>query len=350
MDKNYLSAPLSILWDITYECNLRCKHCLVSAGERLKDELTFGEVKDIIDQLINMKVFNICFLGGEPLMRKDFLDILRYASRWSIGITFSTNGSLIDDFVIKELEDLKIFQVQVSLDGLENTHNRIRGNNSSFQDAVQAIEKLVKSGIQVGVSTTVTKLNLKELNSLIELSMDLGANYFKAIPFIPVGRGINNESLILQPQDIEKYVSILFETKKEENKKIHIYAEETYSWLLDDPPKPSIISSLNQNISCVAGNSQLVITPNGLVHPCPFLHTFIAGDLRKEKLSVIWNESKILKLFRDMKKNRLKGKCKDCPYIPIHCSGGCRAAAFNASGDFYAEDPLCWYKANNRSF
>ncbi|GAH15601.1 unnamed protein product, partial [marine sediment metagenome] len=65
-NKNYLSAPLTILWDITYACNLRCKHCLVTADERLQDELTLKEVKDIIDQLVNMKVFNICFLGGEP--------------------------------------------------------------------------------------------------------------------------------------------------------------------------------------------------------------------------------------------------------------------------------------------
>ena len=108
-NKNHLSAPLTVLWDITYACNLKCKHCLTSAGDRLKDELSLEEVKEIIDQIVDMKVFNICFLGGEPLMRNDFLEILEYATKSNIGITFSTNGSLINNEVIRKLERLKVF-------------------------------------------------------------------------------------------------------------------------------------------------------------------------------------------------------------------------------------------------
>ncbi len=343
-DYKCLSAPLTVLWDITYACNLKCKHCLAAARNKLKNELNLEEVKKIIDELSEMKVFNVCFLGGEPLMRKDFIEILEYASNSNMGISFSTNGSLINDRIIQELEKINIFKVQVSLDGLEETHNKIRGNNSSFQAVVQAIKKFTKSGIWVEVSTTVNKLNRYELDDLIQLSVTLGAKSFKAIPFMPVGRGINAKHLILAPEDMKEYVTKIHDSKKKYDKKIFIHTEETYSWLLDKPPEPSIFDSYAKNLNCVAGTTQLVISSDGLVFPCPFLHNFIAGDLRKEKLNKIWKTSKVFTKFRELKREHLKGKCRECSYIPLRCKGGCRAAAFAHTGDFYAEDPQCWYK------
>ncbi len=344
VSQNYLSAPLTVLWDITNACNLKCQHCLATARNKLNDELTLEDVKKVIDQLSDLKVFNVCFLGGEPLMREDFLEILEYASNSRIGISFSTNGSFINDKIIKKLEKIDIFKVQVSLDGLEETHNKIRGVNFSFQTVVQAIKKFTESGIRVEVSTTVNALNLNELDDLIQLSLSLGAKSFKAIPFMPVGRGSNAKYLKLTPEDMKVYVTTIYNLKKKYDKKIFVHTEETYSWLLDKPPEPTIFDSYAKNLNCAAGTTQLVISSNGLVFPCPFLHNFIAGDLRKEKLSKIWGESEILTKFREVKRENLKGKCRECSYIPLRCKGGCRAAAFAHTGDFYAEDPLCWYK------
>lgn len=342
--KNVLVAPLNVLWDITYSCNLKCQHCLVSANEKSNYELGLEEVKRIIDQLEEMKVFNLCFLGGEPLMREDFFEILEYASLTKIGITFSTNGTLIDDRVINKLANLRLFDVQVSLDGLEETHNKIRGVNSSFQMAIQAIKKLIKSGIRVGVSSTINKLNLHELRSLIQYSISLGATSYKAIPFMPVGRGKKARSLTLSHEEMKEYVASLSKSKKEFRDQIHIYAEETYTWLLEDPPEHLPIANHIKNFSCVAGTSQVVISPTGLVFPCPFLHDFVAGDLRRETMDQIWNNSKVLTSFRQINREVLKGKCKKCPYLPLYCRGGCRAAAYAVTGDIYAEDPFCWYK------
>lgn len=344
LNHRYISAPLTVLWDITYACNLKCEHCLAAARDKLPNELSLGEVKSVIDQLSEMKVFNICFLGGEPLMREDFLEILEYAASSKIGISFSTNGTLINDHIIKALEKIDIFKAQVSLDGLEETHNKIRGVNFSFQAVIQAIKKLTKSGIRVEVSTTVNKLNLQELDDLIKLSISLGANSFKAIPFMPVGRGSNAKYLSLSPEEMKEYVTNIHNFKKKYDKQIFIHTEETYSWLLDKPPEPSIYDSYAKNLNCAAGTSQVVISSNGLVFPCPFLHNFIAGDLRKESFKQIWIESEILLKFREIKREDLKGKCRECSYIPLRCKGGCRAAAFAHTGDFYAEDPLCWYK------
>ena len=339
-----LSAPLSILWDITYACNLECKHCLVSAGNQLDEEMDLEEIKHIFNQIVEMKVFDVCFLGGEPLMRKDFFQILEYASESNISVTFSTNGMLVDNRVIRRLEDLKVFRVQVSLDGLEETHNALRGVASSYQTAVRAIERLVESGIRVIVSTTVNKTNLYELDELLQLAISLGAASFKVIPFMPTGRGKEVSHLALSQEDAKEYVAAMVERKRKYQDQIHIFIEETYSWLLERPPEPSEVSDFLKGNPCPAGTSQLVISPTGLVYPCPFLHDFPAGNLRQESLSKIWKESKTLKLFREINRDDLKGKCRECPYNPLYCKGGCRAAAYAHTGDLYAEDPMCWFK------
>jgi len=347
LSKDHLSAPASILWDITYACNLKCKHCLSSAGKPLEDELALDDVKLILDDLAKLKVFNICFLGGEPLMRNDFIEILRYASQYNFGISFSTNGVLVKEPIIEELKDLKVFQVQVSLDGLEETHNKIRGHSNSFQLAIEAIKRLIDSGIQVGISTTVNKWNLAELEDLIQLSLSVGASYFKPIPIMPVGRGKDVNRLMLSPSETKDYVKFLLSQKSQYEDKLHIFAEETYSWLFQDPPEPHSFSTKMTHSTCAAGTSQLVFSPNGLVFPCPFLHDFVAGDLRVESVQQIWENSNILGQFREVATTDLKGKCGRCPYIPFRCRGGCRAAAYCLTGDFYAEDPMCWYEPSS---
>ncbi|MFW9893857.1 MAG: radical SAM protein [Candidatus Thorarchaeota archaeon] len=344
LSRSHLSAPASILWDITYACNLSCKQCLSSAGRPLDDELILDEIKEILDDLAKLKVFNICFLGGEPLMREDFIEILRYASQYNFGLSFSTNGVLIDDQMLEDLEDLKVFQVQVSLDGLEETHNQIRGLPNSFQLAVEAIKRLIGSGIQVGISTTVNKQNLTELEDLIQLSLSLGASYFKPIPIMPVGRGKDVNQLMLSPSETEQYVKFLLSKKNQYENELHIFAEETYSWLFHEPPEPHSFSTKLTHSTCAAGTSQLVFSSNGKVYPCPFLHDFVAGDLKSESIQQIWENSRVLRQFREVTTTDLKGKCKQCPYIPFRCRGGCRAAAYALTGDFYAEDPMCWYK------
>jgi len=344
-DKDILSAPLLVLWDITYRCNLKCKHCLVSSNEQNYDELSLIEVKKIIDQLAEMKVFNIYFLGGEPLVRKDFLEILEYATHKKIGVSFSTNGVLVDDQLIAKLAEIKIFGVQVSLDGLKETHNKIRGLKSVYQNAKQAIKKLIESGINVSVSMTVSKINLHEIKPLIKEMISLGVAAFKAIPFLPVGRGKESIALMLSHVEMKEYAKSLVKYKEEFKDKIQISAEQTYNWLVDGTI-PESFSTKDQavNFSCSAGSQSIVISPTGLVFPCHFLHGFIAGDLRKETLREIWFNSEELGKFRNINRNRLKGKCKDCNFIPKYCRGGCRAAAYILTGDFYAEDPLCWFE------
>ena len=344
--ENNYSAPLSVIWDITYRCNLKCKHCYVDAGNSLQNELSLEEIKIIIDQLVKMKIFSITFSGGEPLLRKDFFDILRYASRFDIGIKFSTNGVLISDQIIKKLDSINVFAVQISIDGIEKTHDTFRGSPGAFKKAVETLKKFVDAGYWTIVSTTMTKYNLNEIKSLLELAISLEAKTFKLSSFIPTGRGRKNiEDLLLSQSETKNLANEMIELKKRYGDTIQMEIEGTFPWLFEKPPINSrMMQDSTIKLGCSAGRSQIVISPDGKVFSCPFLHDFIAGDLRKEELKNIWEKSEVFSMFRNIKKEDLKGKCNTCEYIPFYCQGGCRAAAYVQSKDFYAEDPLCWNK------
>jgi radical SAM protein with 4Fe4S-binding SPASM domain len=319
---------------------------LVEAGESSLDELSLEEIRNVIDQLAKMKVFNITFSGGEPLMRRDFFEILRYASRSNIGIKFSTNGFLINKQIMKKLDSINVFAVQISIDGIEKTHDDFRGRRGSFTKAVEALRRFSSEGYWTIVSVMMTKYNVNELQSILELAISLGATTFKLSSFIPIGRGKKNiDELLLSPLETKVIAKEMTELKKKFENKIQFEIDGTFPWLLENFPTSSgIINGSNLRVGCSAGRSQIVISPDGKVYPCPFLRDFVAGDLRRKRLEEIWRDSKIFNIFRNITKEKLGGKCGSCAYVPAYCQGGCRAAAYAHSKDIYGEDPLCWYK------
>jgi mycofactocin radical SAM maturase len=352
LDGRQLSAPLFVIWEITSACNLRCKHCLSDSGKPLSNELSTEEVKELIDSLAMMKVFYINFSGGEPLVRPDIFEILEYASKKSIGIDLLTNGALITKEVISRFENTNIFHVQISLDGIGKTHDAFRGINGSYERAIKAIKLLRDANYGVSISSAVTKQNLDEIPKIIDLAVDLGANLYKTTLFMPAGRGKKNvDDLVLTPHDAKRLAFMMIEKKKEVGDRITISNEEIYPWLTE--PSGNSTAGMSpapdsSKVGCTAANSSLYITPDGKIAPCPFLREFTAGNIRKEELKGIWNDSSTFGIFRNIKQGDLKGKCGRCDHLGIRCYGGCRAAAYAHNGDLYAEDPLCWREVEKR--
>ncbi len=340
------SAPLFVIWEITSACNLRCEHCLSDAGKPTSNELTTSEAKGVIDALSNMKVFNINFSGGEPLMRADIFEILKYASEKRIGIDLLTNGGLISEKVLDNLEDTNIFNVQVSVDGIGETHDRFRGLNGSYSNAVMAIELLLKRKYNVGINSVVTKENLREIPKIIDKAVELGVSGYKTTLFMPTGRGKSNiEKLLLSVEDVKDFTLMIIEKKKEVGEKINISTETEFPWLIKTNCKGNCSGLENQRASkvgCTAGSTSLYITSDGKIAPCPFLRQIIAGDARNGSFENIWTSSTTFSVFRNIKRTDLKGKCSNCEYLGVSCFGGCRAAALAHTGDLYAEDPTCW--------
>ncbi|MEM2272507.1 MAG: radical SAM protein, partial [Archaeoglobaceae archaeon] len=204
-------APFQVVWDITYACNLRCKHCYATAGKPLDDELTTEEALETIDNLDRLGVTIIAFAGGEPLVRKDIFELTRYAHEKGIYVALATNGTMISDEMARKMKENGVSYLQISLDGLRGTHDSFRGIRGAFDRTVEGIKNAVKHGFFVNVSMTVTKLNYEEVPAVVELCEKLGVNWFMHYNFIPTGRGREIAELDISPEQRERLLRMLYE-------------------------------------------------------------------------------------------------------------------------------------------
>ncbi|MBU7024023.1 MAG: radical SAM protein, partial [Theionarchaea archaeon] len=149
MTNTYLSAPNGVIWDVTNRCNLNCRHCYVEAEPAKVEEPTTQQAMAIIDQLAKAKVFRVSFSGGEPLLRNDIFDLIRYAAQF-FPVELATNGMLVHEDTAKALKSSGIAMVQLSLDGLEAAHDYLRRKKGAFQKVLETTGLLRDVGIPFG--------------------------------------------------------------------------------------------------------------------------------------------------------------------------------------------------------
>jgi radical SAM protein with 4Fe4S-binding SPASM domain len=334
------SAPKTVIWDITYACNLNCPHCLTDSGHKQARELDTEEAFRLIEILAASKVLYLSLTGGEPFLRPDILEILARIAETGMRVDIASNGFHVSQKIIRALRDLPVFQIQVSIDGIGVEHDLFRGKRGTFENACRTLRRFKEEGLSTSISTTATAQNIDKLDEIIDLAIELGCDAFKAIPFIPAGRGKHNEKrLKLDRSGSSKLSKTLIEKSKELAGKINISTESTFLFLLD---RPTISNSADGAMICSAGYDELSIGANGVVYPCPFLHDFPLGNLFDDSLASIWHESAALNELRGLKKMAMAGPCQTCEYAPEHCRGGCRAAAYFNCGNLRGSDPLCF--------
>ncbi|HLF40414.1 MAG TPA: mycofactocin radical SAM maturase, partial [Acidimicrobiia bacterium] len=184
-----LDAPICLTWELTYACNLACRHCLSSSGRRDPRELTTGEAKAVVDELERMQVFYVNIGGGEPTIRPDFWELVDYATAQSIGVKFSTNGVRITPEVAARLASSDYVDVQISLDGATAEINDAVRGEGSFATAVRAMENLAAAGFTgFKLSVVCTRQNLGQLDAFARLAGRYGAQ-LRLTRLRPSGRG-----------------------------------------------------------------------------------------------------------------------------------------------------------------
>jgi radical SAM protein with 4Fe4S-binding SPASM domain len=339
-DGPILSAPKSVIWDVTYACNLRCPHCLTDSGKKKSRELTTKEAYFLIDTLSNAKIFSLSLSGGEPLLRPDIEDLLTYLADTNIRVGIATNGVKIAERTLRCLGELPIYQVQVSIDGIDENHDRFRGLKGAFDSACTTIQRLCEIEIGVSISTTVTSENIHELDRIIDFAVKIGCSGFKAIPFLPAGRGRSYaKNLQLDQRGHLMLCKILTEKNRELNGVMNVSTETCHSFLFN-PPQKQIQS--NGPMGCSAGYDTLSIGADGTAYPCPFLHDFPIGNLLQHPFPFIWRHEPVLQTLRMMEKKHMGEPCGTCNYAPFSCRGGCRAAAYFEYDNLIAADPTCF--------
>jgi len=328
-------APQSIFWEVTSECNLRCLHCVVAAGDRLERELTTEQGFALIQEWAAMGVSDITFSGGEPLMRKDLFQLARMAVEQNIGVQLATNGTLLAPDIVGQLKDLNITP-QVSLDGSNREiYAKFRGGKKSFDEAVRGIKLLVDADIDVTIGTVLSKHNIDDIDNMLELVEQLGVKYFRLIPFIPSGRGKKHRYLEPHPKEVKEITQLLAAKRAElPFEIIPMEFELTFS-----PPAEHVVDKARPN-ECGGAIHYCTVTPSGEVLPCHFFDSVKADNVHEMPFASIWEQSRFLNYFRSIRVGDIGGYCRQCQWLS-DCRGGCRAANFSI-GEVFNQNCHCW--------
>ncbi len=327
--KSGLDAPICLTWELTYACNLQCVHCLSSSGQRDPRELSTDEAKLVLDELRDLQVFYINIGGGEPMVRRDFFELVEYSIGNGIGVKFSTNGAFIDTDKAQRLAAMDYLDIQISLDGTDAvTNDAVRGPGS-YAMARRAMDNLAAADFgPFKISVVVTRHNVDQLDEFKALADSYGAQ-LRITRLRPSGRGADSWH-DLHPTNSQQ--------------------RQIYNWLMahgDNVLTGDSFFHLNAlgdalpglNM-CGAGRVVCLIDPIGDVYACPFVihDEFKAGSVRDAGgFSQVWKQSP---LFLELREPQSAGACTSCGSYDA-CQGGCMAAKFFTGLPLDGPDPEC---------
>ena len=191
--------PRQAVWETTLKCNMNCMHCGSRAGKARENELTIEECLNIAQQLIDMGLEQITLIGGEIFLKEDWDKISRKFVDNGVKVNIITNGFNLNDEQFRQIKDSGICQVYFSVDGLEKTHNTIRRNPASFEHVLKAMKRLREENMPIGVITTVTDLNIDELEDMYKLFIDNKVASWQIQIASPMGNARDNKNLLISP-------------------------------------------------------------------------------------------------------------------------------------------------------
>ena len=346
------SRPYVVSWNLTYRCNLACEHCYLDAGPAKvatpafadRSELGTEQCYRVVDEIAAFAPECVTILtGGEPLLRRDIVDIIRYAASKELWVVVGTNGVKITENLARVLQTEGVRGLALSLDALDPArHDAFRRVRGAWANTVEGAKILTRVGLPFIVQTTVGAHNRDELEAIAAFAHDeLGAKVWNVYFLVPSGRGSFVSDFA--PEEYDQVLAQLAEIQRKWSSKMLVNAKcaphFVRTLLSSDESAPFPKSFEGGAGGCPAGTHYLGIRPNGDVTPCPYLPLF-AGNLGATGLREIWDTSELFTQIRQ--RNDLGGRCGACELSSM--CGGCRARAYGMTGDVMAEDPLCTHQ------
>jgi pseudo-rSAM protein/SPASM domain protein len=345
-----------VVWNTTKRCNLYCEHCYAAADqEGAQNELSTAEGKALIDDLAEFGVPVLLFSGGEPLVREDLTELVSYAADAGIRPVLSTNGTLLTRENARELKAAGLKYAGVSVDGLPERNDRIRGEEGAFDAAVRGIEACLDVGLKTGLRYTITEHNVDDLAGVVDLLVDVGVDRFCFYHLDYGGRGAEIADVDLGPEATRRAVTDLCDLTREyheageeiETLLVGNYADAGYLVEYADreigTDRARLIREyLRRNGGDPTGERVADVDPVGNVHLTQFWQGYSPGNVRDRSFGAVWSDESnpLLEGLRN-REEHLTGKCADCAYRDV-CRGGSRLRALSAHGDPFAPDPKCY--------
>ena len=337
-----------IAWELTRSCNLACVHCRASAERGpYPGELSTQEALRVMDEIAVVEKPVIILTGGEPLLRSDIFDLARYGTERGFRMVMATNGTLFTGETVQKMKESGIQRISISLDGPDSeTHDAFRRVKGSFEGSLRGIEMAKKGGLDFQINTTITRINLHLIPDILRLAVDLGAVALHIFLLVPTGRGKELQDQEISPGDYEKTLHWFYEQRDKVPLQLKATCAPHYYRILRQRAKKEGKKMTPQEYGldavtrgCLGGIAFCFISHVGQVQPCGYLE-LNCGNVKETPFQEIWANSEIFQQLRNT--DSYQGKCGRCEFRKV--CGGCRARAYEVSGEYMAEEPYCIYE------
>ena len=343
-----------VVWNCTPTCNLACSHCYAATGDRTH-VLSTDEAKAVIDDLAAFKVPVLLFSGGEPFTRPDIRELAEYAKAKGLRVTFSTNGTLIDDELADWIKNLGVSYVGISIDGTEEVHDRFRRFKGAYKASLAAIRRLRERDVKVGLRVTMTRDNVAAIPAIFDVMREERVPRICLYHLVYTGRGREIAATDLSHEEERAALdTIIAETKRcfDTGFPVEVLTVDNHTDGIalylrmkaeGHPNAEKALELLTLNGGNSSGQGIACLSWDGTVYCDQFWRDHPVGNVLERPFSKIWGEppeGSLLELMRH-KKDHVKGRCRNCRWLDL-CGGNFRARGEAVTGDIWGEDPTCY--------
>lgn len=331
--------PYHVVWELTNSCNAKCIHCGSKSGQKRINELTKEEALRVCDDLKQLGCDHVTLMGGEFFLSPYWEDVCERLLSHGIHVSPLTNGLLLHADHIRRFTELGLRVAHVSIDGMGETHNMIRGIPNLFDRVVENLRLAREAGLMIGVNTAVSAINLHELDPMHHFFADLGVWAWQIQIVENVGAASENPELRMTMEQMYELARKIAVYRKKGQ--MDVYTSDNIGYFCHFEP----LLRDRPFIGCAAGKRGVGIQADGEIRGCLSIigcAQASEGNVRQRSLVEIWNDPHCFTIYRNRKQEDLTGFCAECEYKHL-CLGGCSALAFSLTGGFM-ENPLCLHK------
>lgn len=331
--------PRYAVWELTNACNAKCLHCGSQSGACRENELTLEEALQVCDQLKEAGCEKVSLIGGEFFLSPHWEQVCERLVQNGLHVAPLTNGLLLTEKNLQTLQNLGVGHVGVSIDGLGEMHNHLRGVPNLFNRLIENVKRAQNMGFTVGVVTAVSKVNLPHLPEIFEFVKGLQVQVWQLQMVEAIGVANRNPELEMKAEDAYQLAKHIANFRQQ--KELRIITGDNVGYFCSFEP----LIRDTPFCGCSAGRLVIGIEANGNIRGClsvaPSPET-TEGNVRERSIAEIWNDPNNFAPYRCRTVEKLTGFCAECKYNNL-CRAGCSALAYSITGQFF-ENPFCLFK------
>jgi radical SAM protein with 4Fe4S-binding SPASM domain len=341
------------VWEITLKCNLACNHCGSRAGDARSDELTTAEALDLVRQLDEVGIAEVTLIGGEAYLRRDWLEIAKAITDRGMICSVTTGGLSIKPEMARKIKEAGINSVSVSIDGLRETHDALRGVPGSWDAAFRALRVLREAGVQITCNSQFNRRSLSEMRELYALIRDAGIGAWQYCLTVPMGNAADNADVLLQPYELLELYPVLAEIAEQADREGIVMASGNNIGYYGPYDQLLLRRGIDANVyytGCEAGVTSLGIEADGKIKGCPSLpsHAYTGANIKDVSLAEIMAYTPALQInkvprYTEESVEHMWGFCGSCEFAKF-CRGGCNWTAHVFYGK-RGNNPYCHHRA-----